>query len=74
VELGTSLLLLNHFRAQHVETSLIPDVNSQLITGYKAYWGMSIVAAAQAWWGGRVVLSWQAVAVVNDMIVRLVDR
>lgn len=73
-ELSSAILLLHDVRADQCELSLIPNVNTHVTHGYRAYWALSVLAGVQAWLGPGFRLSWQAVAVVNDMLVALVDR
>jgi hypothetical protein len=73
-ELSSALLLLNDVRAEQCEISLIPGVNANVQHGYRGYWAVSVLAGAQAWLGPGFKLSWQALAVVNDMVTEVVQE
>jgi hypothetical protein len=73
-ELSSALLLLNDVRAEQCEISLIPGVNANVQHGYRGYWAVSVLAGADAWLGPGFKLSWQAVAVLNDMVAEVVQE
>jgi hypothetical protein len=73
-ELSSALLLLHDIRADQCEVSLVPGVNTHVQHGYRGYWALSVLAGMAAWLGPGFKMSWQALAVVNDMMVALVER
>ena len=73
-ELSSALLLLHDIRADQCEVSLVPGVNTHVQHGYRGYWAPSVLAGVASWLGPGFRMSWQALAVVNDMMVALVER